>query len=562
MHGNRDRPSLTGHFVQFAGRRLGRALARLLAKLLVWSAPVWVPVVLALVAVTLIFSAMPQSGALGGAQPGDADPAIRQAAESAVAEVNAAETWLNSPDGSREHLGQLADAYGRDAQLVLKWSDIYTPLLARALATGEDTDLFSRPEAYGQRLQELARRFGPRFEYYPSTVVITDAEGNSEEYAVYLLRRSDTLAGTYEYQYERVTDQYPDGSSRTYDRPAGQRLVSQSYERLDAWIGENIDPKDADMTRRMILEASRAFDTRKEWVDWMLSRYSSAFWASGAMVPSELVPLFQEAEEKYGIPWWFLAAVAFTESSFNPLAENPSTGCYGLMQVAPANWQEYAPQLGFDVQADRDNPRAQILLGAFLLKSYFGSVDWNADDWRDQTLRGLTFYGGFRTNGEIDAAAMERCRNEYAGKIWELADAFRGTGTGGTWPVPGHTQITSYFGWRVHPITGERKFHEGIDIAAPEGAPVAAVAGGMATVNPDAGGYGMLVTITDGVHEYRYAHLSGFTVQSGQVVKAGEQIGLVGSTGASTGPHLHFEVRVNGQPVDPLPLLRPGGEHE
>jgi tetratricopeptide (TPR) repeat protein len=117
---------------------------------------------------------------------------------------------------------------------------------------------------------------------------------------------------------------------------------------------------------------------------------------------------------------------------------------------------------------------------------------------------------------------------------------------GGSWvfPLPIVAPVTSGFGWRIHPITGDRRFHEGIDFGAPEGTPVLAAAAGDITTAGWMGGYGLTVVIRHSAElETLYAHLSKITVQPGQRVAAGAPLGHVGSTGNSTGPHLHFEER-------------------
>lgn len=123
------------------------------------------------------------------------------------------------------------------------------------------------------------------------------------------------------------------------------------------------------------------------------------------------------------------------------------------------------------------------------------------------------------------------------------------------WPVAG--ALTSPFGYRVHPIFGDTRLHSGIDIGAPYGAPVVAAGDGQATYVGAMSGYGNVVVIDHGGGlATTYNHLSGFSVSSGQSVSRGSQVGSVGCTGYCTGPHLHFEVRVNGTPVDPLPYLQ------
>lgn len=122
------------------------------------------------------------------------------------------------------------------------------------------------------------------------------------------------------------------------------------------------------------------------------------------------------------------------------------------------------------------------------------------------------------------------------------------TGSGLTKPVD--APVTSGFG----PRWG--RAHSGVDLGAPLGAPVQAAAGGQVKSSGPAGAYGNLVVIEhpDGT-ETRYAHLSSLAVRPGDVVARGQSVGQVGSTGRSTGPHLHFEVRVAGQAVDPLTRL-------
>lgn len=124
-------------------------------------------------------------------------------------------------------------------------------------------------------------------------------------------------------------------------------------------------------------------------------------------------------------------------------------------------------------------------------------------------------------------------------------------GPGGrTWPVA--APITSGFGTRVHPLTGSPRLHAGIDLGAPTGTPIRAAAAGTVVVAGVMGGYGNTVDIRHGDGTTtRYAHQSRLLVRAGQQVAAGQVIGLVGSTGASTGPHLHFEVRTPTGPIDP-----------
>jgi murein DD-endopeptidase MepM/ murein hydrolase activator NlpD len=111
-------------------------------------------------------------------------------------------------------------------------------------------------------------------------------------------------------------------------------------------------------------------------------------------------------------------------------------------------------------------------------------------------------------------------------------------------------------GRRTDPITGGDDFHHGLDISADAGSPIYATADGTVAMARREGAYGNLVTIDHGYGlETRYGHMSKFEVKTGAKVKRGDIIGRVGSTGRATGPHLHYEVRVNGRLLNPLQLL-------
>lgn len=122
--------------------------------------------------------------------------------------------------------------------------------------------------------------------------------------------------------------------------------------------------------------------------------------------------------------------------------------------------------------------------------------------------------------------------------------------------VPVVGRPSSGYGMRTHPVAGTQTMHAGIDLAAPTGTHVGAAMGGQVVHAGAAGSYGNLVTIrhADGL-ETRYAHLSEVSVRVGDQVATHQEIGRVGSTGLSTGPHLHFELRRDGKPLDPTPFL-------
>jgi len=135
------------------------------------------------------------------------------------------------------------------------------------------------------------------------------------------------------------------------------------------------------------------------------------------------------------------------------------------------------------------------------------------------------------------------------------ADWFKANSAPNLWPVDG--QITASFGERIDPFNGEGAFHSGVDISSAYGTAVIAPADGIVTFADELGGYGRAIMINHGNGiSTRYGHLSGFAVTAGQAVHRGDVIGYIGTSGRSTGPHLHYEVRINDTPVNPYKYLR------
>ncbi len=161
---------------------------------------------------------------------------------------------------------------------------------------------------------------------------------------------------------------------------------------------------------------------------------------------------------------------------------------------------------------------------------------------------------------KADKAALIKMEEELAEKEEELKrilESYRyGIPPSGklVWPAAG--PFISGFGYRTHPILGTKRFHAGIDIGAPYGTAVKAAAGGEVIQAGYFGGYGYSIMIYHGGgYATWYAHLSSINVSLGQMVERGSVIGRVGSTGWSTGPHLHFEIRINGVPQNPMGYL-------
>ena len=158
-------------------------------------------------------------------------------------------------------------------------------------------------------------------------------------------------------------------------------------------------------------------------------------------------------------------------------------------------------------------------------------------------------------------SAMSSTKSELK-KLLDAQKSGSTTYVGGTflWPTPGYTSITSPYGMRFDPIFKTQKKHTGIDIGAPRGAKiVAANSGTVITAGFSSRGYGNYVVINHGGGKSTlYAHMSKILVSKGDKVNKGDQIGLVGSTGYSTGPHLHFEILINGNDTNPMNYFKKG----
>ena len=158
-----------------------------------------------------------------------------------------------------------------------------------------------------------------------------------------------------------------------------------------------------------------------------------------------------------------------------------------------------------------------------------------------------------RTSPAVDAATGAAAYNAFSSPLRENA-----VSVPSRMPLEG-AALTSGFGMRQHPVLGGRRQHTGIDLAAPTGTPVYATADGVIGRADWYSSYGLYIAINHGASmETRYAHLSRLAVAAGDTVKKGDLIGYVGSTGRSTGPHLHYEVRVDGLAVNPIPYMVEG----
>lgn len=184
----------------------------------------------------------------------------------------------------------------------------------------------------------------------------------------------------------------------------------------------------------------------------------------------------------------------------------------------------------------------------------FGVGGVNPSEMNDKILD-AEFYDQFLANLDKDMLQLDgdiKNQSQELEALWEnlREQIIAQRSTPDLWPVQGG-YISSKYGYRPSPFSGRREFHSGVDIAVHKGTPVYAAANGVVVSVGYEGGLGKTVVVDHGKGiTTRYAHLSKFSVKEDQKIQRGEPIGNVGSTGRSTGPHLHYEVRVNNKPVN------------
>jgi murein DD-endopeptidase MepM/ murein hydrolase activator NlpD len=209
-------------------------------------------------------------------------------------------------------------------------------------------------------------------------------------------------------------------------------------------------------------------------------------------------------------------------------------GLYWSLRAAGASPQAAAQYLAA-LATEIDVGEVMAGEGFDLVLGKGGDLLYAGLDRADSDLQLVRWTAGGRTQW-INAANLDRPAPVHAGMAW---------------PVAG--RITSYFGYRRHPILRFTRFHAGVDFGASWGSPIVAAADGYVARAGWAGGYGRQVRIAHpGGLTTSYSHMSQIVAEPGSLVRAGELIGYVGSSGLSTGPHLHYEVLQNGTPVNPL----------
>ncbi|MEC0413620.1 peptidoglycan DD-metalloendopeptidase family protein [Bacillus subtilis] len=296
-------------------------------------------------------------------------------------------------------------------------------------------------------------------------------------------------------------------------------------------------------------------------------------------IPAEYIPIYQAAAKKYGVPWNLLAAHHRVETRFSTIKKMVSpVGAVGHMQFMVLTW------IGWGYGGDRlgnANIPKEILTDPKMIKKYGGyGVDANGDGKADPwNLEDAVFSAAnyLAKNGAAEgnlrkAVYAYNHSEQYVQEVLKFAKMYANgdyqkvskiTAGKSGFARPLNTKVTSGFGRRVDPITGAAgEFHKGIDFACTKGQAIPAakdgkvVYSGWQNPNNKKEGYGLFVWVDHGGgYKTTYAHMSKSSVKVGDTVKMGDKVGECGSTGSSTGNHLHFEIFQNGNRVDPSPFV-------
>ena len=252
--------------------------------------------------------------------------------------------------------------------------------------------------------------------------------------------------------------------------------------------------------------------------------------------------------------WVIAIATALQESELRNLHYGDRDSL-GLMQQRPS--------MGWGSTTQVENP-------SYAVRAFYGGPKSPTTNAGLLSVRGWQRLPVWQAAQTVQRSAFPMAYADQEALASQIVKELSGTTAGceplasGAWraPVQADYTLTSGFGSRTSPTRGGADFHTGQDFARPLGSPVTAVTRGIVVFTGWNGGYGNLIRVrhANGVESW-YGHLSAVQVHVGDVVRAGQRIGRVGSTGNSTGPHLHLEIRIDGQPVDPMPWLAQKGRH-
>lgn len=280
------------------------------------------------------------------------------------------------------------------------------------------------------------------------------------------------------------------------------------------------------------------------------------------LIPRKYIPIYSSAAQKYDVDWYYLAGIHRVETNFGTNLSVSTAGAIGQTQFMPCTFVGWGFP-GCGGLGNADIPK-DILEDPAMIKKYGGyGVDANGDGMADPYNVKDAIYSTanyLHQNGFIsgnpsairNAIFAYNHSTQYVEKVTSFALKYKNMGKtassgSGKWKPPvTPVTVTSPFGWRTWD-DGSREFHKGIDFACTLGVtPIhAAKAGKVIYAQFNNGGYGNYVMIDNGKLISAYAHMSALTVHVGERVEQGQQVGICGSTGNSTGPHSHFEIKTN-----------------
>ncbi|MDR0931202.1 MAG: peptidoglycan DD-metalloendopeptidase family protein [Clostridiales bacterium] len=251
---------------------------------------------------------------------------------------------------------------------------------------------------------------------------------------------------------------------------------------------------------------------------------------------------------------WNYIEILFSSSSINDFFSN-----YEIMTELLSydknllNTMKEAKQVIADSKASIESNKAEVTADKDELASKKSNLSYLSNQ-RQQQINNITAnVEEYQKQYEAAERAMNALKSQLSGSLSSSNGSVKYVGGTFTWPIPGYSNITSQYGYRLHPVLKVNKLHTGVDISAPTGAQVVAANGGTVTKAYYNSAYGNMVVIDHGGgYATLYAHASALLVSSGQKVSKGQAIMKVGSTGNSTGPHLHFEVLINGATSNPM----------
>lgn len=293
------------------------------------------------------------------------------------------------------------------------------------------------------------------------------------------------------------------------------------------------------------------------------------------IIPPEFIPIYKEAGKTYGVDWILLAAIHEIETDFSQNVSVSSAGAIGHTQFLKCTWVGWGYPSCSKVEKS-------VYTDLAIIEKYKGyGVDANGDGEADpyqieDAIHATAKYLAANMKGETEEEKMRNAVFSYNRADWYVDEVMHNYKLWSTnpnaysgaidieiigdnaWPVPHTKRITDFFGTR-----GGN--HRGLDISGPgddTGQPIVAFADGTVSYSQFNGktaksGYGYLVILDhgNGIQSY-YAHMMEQGIPLGTKVKAGQVVGKIGNTGNSEGAHLHFEIRINGKPVDPMPYVK------